>query len=86
MAHQQHRSLKHEYEVYVQREIEDYKDSIPRSAILSIGDEAVATLRAQEQVAFDELVLWDEVDKIITRSRTSGSSSTAVTVQPFAAR
>ena len=67
MAHQQHRSLKHEYEVYVQREIEDYKDSIPRSAILSIGDEAVATLRAQEQVAFDELVLWDEVDKIITR-------------------
>ena len=67
MAHQQHRSLKHEYEVYVQREIEDYKDSIPRSAILSIGDEAVAKLRAQEQVAFDELVLWEEVDKIITR-------------------
>ena len=67
MAHQQHRSLKHEYEVYVQREIEDYKDSIPRSAILSIGDEAVATLRAQEQAAFDELVLWDEVDRIITR-------------------
>jgi len=66
MAHQQHRSLKHEYEVYVQREIEDYKDSIPRSAILSIGDEAVARLRAQEQVAFDELVLWDEVDRIIT--------------------
>lgn len=63
---QQHRSLKHEYELYVEREIEDYKDSIPRSAILSIGDEAVARLRAQEQVAFDELVLWDEVDRIIT--------------------
>ena len=59
MSHQQHRSLKHEYELYVEREIEDYKDSIPRSAILSIGDEAVAKLRAQEQVAFDELVLWD---------------------------
>lgn len=66
MPHQQHRSLKHEYEVYMQREIEDYKDSIPRSTILSIGDEAVARLRAQEQVAFDELVLWDEVDRIIT--------------------
>ena len=66
MPHQQHRSLKHEYELYVEREIEDYKDSIPRSAILSIGDEAVARLRAQEQVAFDELVLWDEVDRIIT--------------------
>jgi len=66
MPPQQHRSLKYEYEVYVQREIEDYKDSIPRSAILSIGDEAVARLRAQEQFAFDELVLWDEVDRIIT--------------------
>lgn len=67
MPHQQHRSLKHEYKEYLQREIEDYKDSIPRSAILSIGDEAVARLRSQEQFAFDELVLWDEVDRIITR-------------------
>jgi hypothetical protein len=66
MPHQQHRSLKHEYELYVEREIEDYKDSIPRSAILSIGDEAVARLQAQEQVAFDEIVLCDEVDRIIT--------------------
>lgn len=66
MPHQQHRSLKYEYELYVEREIEDYKDSIPRSAILSIGDEAVARLRAQEQTAFDELVLWGEVDRIIT--------------------
>lgn len=67
MRHQQHRSLKYEYELYVEREIEEYKDSIPRSAILSIGDEAVAKLRAEEQVAFDELVLWDEVDRIITK-------------------
>lgn len=66
MSHLQHRSLKYEYELYVEREIEDYKDSIPRSAILSIGDEAVCRLQAQEQVAFDELVLWDEVDRIIT--------------------
>jgi hypothetical protein len=66
MAHQQQRSLKHEYQLYVEREIEDYKDSIPRSAILSIGDEAVARLRSQEQFAFDELVLWGEVDRIIT--------------------
>lgn len=67
MRHEQHRSLKYEYELYVEREIEDYKDSIPRSAILSIGDEAVARLRVQEQVAFDELVLWHEVDRIITK-------------------
>lgn len=66
MPHLQHRSLKYEYELYVEREIEDYKDSIPRSAILSIGDEAVSRLRAQEQGSFDELVLWGEVDRIIT--------------------
>ncbi len=59
------RSLKYEYELYVEREIEDYKDSIPRSILLGIGDEAVAVLRAQEQVAFDELILWTEVDRII---------------------
>src|SRR5438067_7920202 len=61
------RSLKHEYEVFVEREIEDYKDSIPRSALLAIGDEAVAVMREQEQTLVDELVLWDEVDRIIRR-------------------
>jgi hypothetical protein len=45
MPFQNPRSLKHEYELYVEREIEDYKDSIPRSAILKIGDEAVARSR-----------------------------------------
>ncbi len=65
MASQPQRSLKHEYELYVEQEIEDYKDSIPRSAILRIGDEAVANLRAAEQFAFDELLIWDEVDRII---------------------
>lgn len=59
------RSLKHEYELYVEQEIENYKDSIPRSHILRIGDEAVANLRAAEQAAFDELLIWAEVDRII---------------------
>lgn len=65
MASQPQRSLKHEYEIFVEQEIENYKDSIPRSAILRIGDEAVANLRAAEQFAFDELLIWDEVDRII---------------------
>lgn len=65
MATTPHRSLKHEYQVYVEQEIESYKDSIPRSAILRIGDEAVANLRAAEQTAFDELLIWIEVDRII---------------------
>lgn len=65
MAHKAHYSLRHEYELYVEQEIENYKDSIPRASILRIGDEAVAFLREREQPEFDELVIWAEVDKII---------------------
>jgi hypothetical protein len=67
MPFQNARSLKYEYELYVEREIEDYKDSIPRSAILKIGDEAVAALANQPQVALTELLIWQEVDRIISR-------------------
>ena len=58
-------SLKHEYEMYVEQEIENYKDSIPRSAILRIGDEAVSALQSAEQTGFDEMLLCTEVDRII---------------------
>ena len=65
------RSLKHEYELYVEREIEDYKESVPRNVLLSIGDEAVASLTGQTQLALTELLLCDEVDRIIrARLRT----------------
>lgn len=58
-------SLKREYELFVEREIEDYKDRVPRSAILKIADEAVNRLHTLEQVTLNELVLWIEVDRII---------------------
>jgi len=61
------RSLQHEYELYVENEIETYKDSVPRSALLKIGDEAVAALREQQQLALTELVVWEEVDRIIKK-------------------
>ncbi|HEU4748003.1 MAG TPA: hypothetical protein VFS56_05835 [Gemmatimonadaceae bacterium] len=67
MAPHQPRSLKYEYELYVENEIENYKESVSRPAILKIGDEAAAVLRAQEQFAMDELVLWAEVDRIIRK-------------------
>ena len=67
MASRPARSLKHEYEVYVEEEIENYKESIPRSALLSIGDEAVAALSEAPQFALTELLLADEVDRIIFR-------------------
>jgi hypothetical protein len=60
-------SLRHEYELFVERAVEDFKDTIPREAILRIGDEAVAALAAQAQFALTEMVLWEEVDRIIAR-------------------
>jgi hypothetical protein len=65
MASRPARSLKHEYELYLEREIENYKESVPRSVLLSIGDDAVRVLAAQQQFALTELLLVDEVDKII---------------------
>lgn len=60
------RSLKHEYELYVDREIENYKESVPRNVILSIGEEAVQSLAAQQQLALTEILLCAEVDRIIS--------------------
>ena len=59
------RSLKHEYELFAEREIENYKESVPRSVLLSIGDEAVRGLASEQQFALTELLLCDEVDRII---------------------
>jgi hypothetical protein len=67
MAQNSPRSLKHEYEVYVENEIENYKESVSRSAILKIGDEAAASMRAGDQFVMDEILLWAEVDRIIRK-------------------
>lgn len=60
-------SLRHEYELYVEQELENYKESIPRSSLLSIGDQAVNVLSSQSQLELTELVLCEEVDRIILR-------------------
>ena len=70
------RSLKHEYDLYVENDIELYKESISRTALLKIGDEAVASLQAQPQFAMNELLLCDEVDRIIRKRRRIPSYST----------
>mgnify|MGYP001544266821 FL=1 len=62
---QRPRSLRYEYELFVEREIESYKESIPRSAILKIGDDAVQSLSSQDQLALTEILLCAEVDRII---------------------
>lgn len=67
MATRTARSLRHEYELYVEQEIENYKESIPRAAILAIGDEAAARLASEQQFVLTELLLLEEVDRIIFR-------------------
>jgi hypothetical protein len=67
MATRTARSLRHEYELYVEQEIENYKESIPRHAILAIGDEAAAKLASEPQFVLTEVLLCEEVDRIIQR-------------------
>lgn len=61
------RSFKHEYELYLEDEIEAYKESVPRPTLLALGDEAVEALRALPEAALTEVVLCEEVDRIIAR-------------------
>lgn len=61
------RSYKHEYELYLEDEIEAYKESVPRPTLLALGDEAVEALRALPETALTEFVLCEEVDRIISR-------------------
>ncbi|MFN2567409.1 MAG: hypothetical protein ABR499_20630 [Gemmatimonadaceae bacterium] len=65
--HHPQRSLRHEYELYVEEEIEKYKESLPRSALLGIGDEAAKALAADPQMGLTELLLCEEVDRIIRK-------------------
>lgn len=76
MARRPQRSLRHEYELYIEEEIENYKESVPRSALLSIGDEAARNLATEAQTVLTELLLWEEVDKIITKRLRLPSYST----------
>jgi hypothetical protein len=67
MATRTARSLHHEYQLYIEQEIENYKESVPRPALLAIGDEAATRLAAEAQFALTELLLCEEVDRIIFR-------------------
>jgi hypothetical protein len=61
------RSLRSEYDQFIEQRIEEYKDSLPRADILSIGDEAMHELAGQLQLQLTEVVLRDQVDAIIRR-------------------
>jgi hypothetical protein len=63
------RSLKQEYQEFILQRIEEYKNAIPREALLAIGDEAVRELQASahDQYLLTEVLLLEHVDRIIAR-------------------
>jgi hypothetical protein len=61
------RSLRSEYEEFIEQRIEEYKDGLPRASILGIGDEAVQELARTEQYQLTEVLLQEQVDSIIRR-------------------
>jgi hypothetical protein len=61
------RSLRAEYQLYVEREIEDYKNSVSTAFLHSIATEAARTLDEGAQLGMREVMLSDEVDRIIAK-------------------
>ena len=61
------RSLRHEYEVYIEREIEAYKESVSRQHLLGIADFAQNVLEGQLQLGMRDVLLAAEVDRVIAK-------------------
>jgi len=63
------RSLKQEYQEFIIQRIEEYKDTLERTQLLEIGDEAVRELEvgAHDQYLLTEVLLLEHVDRIIAR-------------------
>lgn len=63
------RSLKQEYHEFLLQRIEEYKNTLGRTELLEIGDEAVRELEssAAGQYLLTEVLLLEHVDRIIAR-------------------
>lgn len=62
-----HRSLRHEYDTYLEREVEAYKESVSRTHLLGIAELAHASLEGELQLGMRDVLLAAEVDRIIAR-------------------
>jgi hypothetical protein len=62
-------SLKQQYEAYILQRIESYKNSLPRHALLDLGDEAMAEMEAArgEQLLLTEVLVAEWVDRLIRK-------------------
>ena len=69
MSVQPQRSLRRAYREWVEEQVEEFKDSIPRSQLLTIADQVVNELRMTRggQYQLTELVLCDAIDRYLVR-------------------
>lgn len=69
--HRQQRpqSLRREYEEFIERRIEEYKDQLSRGALLDLADEAVRELEVgpDAQLVLTEVLMLDHVDRLIRK-------------------
>jgi hypothetical protein len=63
------RSLRRAYQDWVEEQVEDFKDNIPRSELLVLADEVVRELRMTHggQYQLTELLLCNAIDRYIFR-------------------
>lgn len=61
------RSLRHEYDTYVEREVDAYKESVSRTHLLGIAELAQSVLEGELQLGMRDVLLAAEVDRIIAR-------------------
>jgi hypothetical protein len=59
--------LKQEYEEFILQRIEEFKDGLSREQLLGIADEAVRELEAEDQFLLTELLMLEQVDRLIMR-------------------
>ena len=60
-------SLRHEYTLYLDREIEAYKESVSREHLCGIADFAQNALEGELQLGMRDVLLAAEVDRIIAK-------------------
>ncbi len=63
----QPQSLKQEYEEFILQRIEEFKNGLSRQELLGIADEAVRELEAEDQFLLTELLMLEQVDRLIMR-------------------
>lgn len=61
------KSLRHEYSLYLDREIEAYKESVSRAHLCGIADFAQHALEGELQLGMRDVLLAAEVDRVIAR-------------------